>query len=359
MKRSQLGIIVAAGVAVVIAGVWYYRSHTAAAPDAAEGAGADAPSALVATAMVKQETLPLSVNVFGEVATGKVEAVSFPQAGQLVQLAVVAGQPLRRGDLIATLTSDPNAQTAYAQALTARDFAQRELQRNRDLLGLQLATQAQVDTAAKQLQDAQTALAAQAQLGGAQALARLVAPFDAVVTTTPVAQGDRVQAGATIVQLGHTDVLRAQLALEPAQSTLVKAGMPVTLSAVQDSTRTVTASITEVQNLVDPKTQMVTAVVALPAGKQAHLLSGMRVQGAIQLGQRAAWSVPRQAVLTDDKGAYLFQVQGGKAARVDVSKLVETGQTFGVDGKLDAKLPVVTLGNYELQDGMAVREAAK
>jgi len=37
----------------------------------------------------------------------------------------------------------------------------------------------------------------------------------------------------------------------------------------------------------------------------------------------------------------------------------EHGASYGVDGKLDPQLPVVVLGNYELQDGMPVREGAR
>jgi hypothetical protein len=69
--------------------------------------------------------------------------------------------------------------------------------------------------------------------------------------------------------------------------------------------------------------------------------------------------VPRQAVLSDDNGSYLYQVAAGHARRVAVAKRAEAGNLVGVDGKLDPALPVVALGNYELEDGMAVRGAAR
>jgi len=355
MKRQHLVIGAVALALIAALAAWRYLERPAPQPTAAE----ESASALVKTAPVARQILPLRMQVFGEVIGGKLEALGFSQAGQVEQLAVVAGQRVRRGALIATLNSDPAAQSAYAQAVSALAFGRRELRRNQELLALQLATQSQVDGAARQLADAQAGLAAQAKLGGAQATARLLAPFDAIVVATPVGQGERVAAGATIVQLGRADKVRVQLGLEPAQSTQVRAGMAVSIAALQDKARTVAAAITEVQSLVDPKTQMVSALVLLPAAKDTPLLAGMRVQAAIALGQRLAWAVPRQAVLGDDKGAYLFQVAAGKARRVEVVKLLETGQMYGVDGKLDAALPVVVLGNYELQDGMAVREGTR
>ena len=356
MKQQQyvIGVVL---VAALGTGAWWLFGRHAASPDPAPAA--DDVSVLVKTAPVQQQVLPLTMNVFGEVSTGKPEALSFPQAGQLARLAVIVGQQVRRGDLIALMNSDPAAQSAYAQAVSALAFAQAELRRNQQLLALQLATESQVDSARRQLQDAQAALAAQSKLGGAHASAKLEAPFDGVVTALPVGQGDRVPAGATVAQLGRTSTIRAILSIEPAQGGLVKPGMPVAITPIQNNPAVVQGTIGEVQTLVDPKTQMMSAIVTLPAMRGAVLPSGMRVQAAIELGKREAWAVPRQAVLDDDKGSYLFQVANKHARRVEVSKLAEMGQTYGVDGKIDGKFPAVVLGNYELRDGMSVREDAR
>src|SRR6202011_5620703 len=122
-------------------------------------------------------------------------------------------------------------------------FARGELNRIEELFSLQLATQSQVDAARKALHDAEATLAAQRQLGGDVGLATVTAPFAGVVTAVAVAQGDRIQPGAAILQLGHTDVLRVQLGIEPDDFHLVRLGMPLTLSPVSDFTKTVAASI--------------------------------------------------------------------------------------------------------------------
>jgi membrane fusion protein (multidrug efflux system) len=358
MKKKYLVAGGSIGVVALAAVAWWHFGHatsSAAVPDAP----ADESSVLVVTQPVRQQQLPVTINTFGEIATGKPEALNFPQAGQLVRLAVVLGQQVRRGDLIATLNSDPTAVSSYAQAANAVGFARRELQRVQELLSLQLATSSQVDTARKALQDAEAALAAQSRLGGAQPRAQLDAPFDGVVTALPVAQGDRLAAGATVLQLGRSDRLRALLAIEPARSAQVKVGMTVAVTPVADNAGTLQARITDMQDVVDPKSLMLTAIAALPSNQQVRVVSGMRVQAAIQLGQQLAWAVPRQAVLTDDHGAYLFQVANQKAHRVDVAKVAEADALYGVSGKLDPGAPVVVVGNYELREGMNVREAAR
>ena len=80
----------------------------------------------------------------------------------------------------------------------------------------------------------------------------------------------------------------------------------------------------------------------------------MRV--VVQVGEFRGWLLPRSAVATDAKGAYVFQIAGGKAARVDVQVTSAMGDTTVAAGPLDPKRPVVVTGNAQLQDGAAVRE---
>lgn len=351
--------LIGAAILLALAGGagWYIVANHAgaaaggASPDSADGGA----SVLVQTVSAGRHPIPLTMSVFGDIAAGKLESESFPQAGQVTRLAVVPGQAVHRGDLLAVMASDPNALVAYEQANSALEFSRHELKRQQELQALQLATQSQVDSAAKAAADAQAALAAQERLNGARGSVALKSPSDGVVVAIPVAQGDRVAAGATIVQVGRTDTLKALLAIEPLRAGELKAGMKVTLLASPDGAPGVDSTIASVQNVVDPKTQMAGAIALLPAAAQARMPVGAHLQGVIELGRRPAWLVPRQAVLVDEQGAYLFQVVKQKARRVAVRKLVETGSAVGVDGALDAALPVVVLGNYELTDGAAVR----
>jgi hypothetical protein len=62
-------------------------------------------------------------------------------------------------------------------------------------------------------------------------------------------------------------------------------------------------------------------------------------------------------VLSDQSGSYVFRVVNGKAQRVAVKPALESQGWIGIAGGLSAGDPVVTLGNYELKNGMAVRAA--
>jgi membrane fusion protein, multidrug efflux system len=349
-RRRKLLIILVTGAAV--GGAWL-RYRGAASPPVTAAPGVA--SALVKTEALQQHSLTDTLTAFGDVTTGQVVAISFPRGGQVSRLLVVANQPVKSGAPLATLTSDPNARLAYTQASSAVNFSQGELRRVEELFSLQLATQSQVDGARKALEDAQANLATQQQLGGDVGTASVVAPFNGVVVAVNVAEGDRLQPGAAILQLGHTDVLRVQLGIEPDDAHLVRAGMPVTLSPVSDSAKTVSSSIQENQGVVDAKTQLVDAVTIVPAARAIFLVPGMHVRAIVKVGQHMSWAVPRAAVLTDAAGVYVFQVSGGKAHRVNVTSGDESQGMVAISGSIDPHLPVVVLGNYELQEGMPVR----
>lgn len=358
MTRRRL--LVAVAVLAVAAAVGFYLWHgRGAAPTGAAGEASSEPavSALVRVAKLEHRPLATTLTVFGEVSSGRVQAVNFARAGQVSSLLVVLGQRVVRGTPLAILVSDANAQMAYEQAVSSAGLAQNELQRQERLLQLQLTTASQVDMAKKALADAQAALKAQRKIGGGDAESTVRAPFDGVVTAISVAQGDRIQPGTAILQLGRVDKLRILLGIEPEDRRSIRVGMPVTLSFVRRPGETVHGTITEIDALVDPKTQLINAIVILPTASNEVLVPGMRVRAEIELKQQIAWIVPRDAVLSDDKGSYIFQVSQNVAHRVNVKPVVDGTDVVGVDGPVNPAEAVVISGNYELKDGMNVRES--
>ncbi|NIF66598.1 transporter [Burkholderia sp. Cy-647] len=86
------------------------------------------------------------------------------------------------------------------------------------------------------------------------------------------------------------------------------------------------------------------------------MIPGTRVRAEIAANSGTWWNVPRPALLRDAQGAYVYQVgPDTRAHRITVTTRVENQAGYGVDGPLHAGWPLVTSGNYELADGMAVR----
>lgn len=359
MKPNTRWTWAAVLVVAAAAGAWRWNLRAGAtAPDTAP----PEPVAQISSEAVRERVLADTLDAFGEVSPGQLAGLGFPRAGQVTRLTVLPGDRVSHGAVLATLDVDPATREAYAQATNALTLARREADRLRQLLALQLATRSQVDAADKAVLDAEGAVKALDAQGGGATTAAIKAPFDGVVASVAVAQGDRVQPGAAILQLARADTLRVQIGIEPAQSKRVRAGtmaelLPIYTTA--DKPVPIEAQVTSVQDIVDPKTQLVNAIVNLPRDVGASLVPGMRVRASLKVGSRTAVAVPRNAVLSDGRGDYVYQVQEGKARRVGVTKQFESGGYVAIAGLTDLKLPVVTVGNYELQDGMAVREAAR
>jgi membrane fusion protein (multidrug efflux system) len=338
---------------------WHFAHATTRASTPVEAA--DGPVVTVRTAAIVKANLVRRISAFGEVGPGQVIGMSFPRAGQVTRLLVTPGRYAAKGTPLAALAPDPATQQAYQQAVTAADLARREWQRLQDLLKLQLATQSQVDTAEKAHRDAVGNVKALEQIGGGSAESVVVAPFDGTVVSVAVAQGDRIAAGSPVLQFGHTDVMKVFIGIEPSARRLIAAGTRVSivpLGSADAKQTTIDATISEVQDTVDPKSMLVTAVVLLRGAAAGGLVPGVKVRASVDAETVSATAVPRNAVLIDEKGSYVFQVVDGKALRSDVTTGLLSDGLVAIEGLEDPSRPVVVLGNYELEDGMTVKVEA-
>ena len=357
MKRVVAGALVAVVCVAAGLGGWW-KGRTA---DAAADTPPPAPVAQVRTELPRVRSVVQTLDAVGDVATSQTAGLGFARAGQITALSVVVGDKVAKGATLATLAPDPAVKQAYRQAVDGAGLAQREWDRQKALLASHLATQSQVDAAEKAWHDAQGTVRALDEQGGGEGSSALAAPFDGVVTNVAALQGDRVQAGAPVLQVGRVDALRVLIGIEPAERARVRPGTRVTVTPVIAPGATAAPLdlvVDDVQDAVDPKTQLVDVVALLPRAAATRFAPGMKVEARIQLGSAQSLAVARNAVLTDERGDYVFQVAGGKARRVAVTRTLDDGTLVAIAGVTDMTLPIVVEGNYELQDGMAVREAS-
>ncbi|HEX7339605.1 MAG TPA: efflux RND transporter periplasmic adaptor subunit [Rhodanobacteraceae bacterium] len=316
------------------------------------------PSVAVTTIKPQQQSFTDTVAALGSV-TGdpsRIRQLSLAQGGEVVALMAASGQSVHAGQALLKVAMTPAARKAYKQAQNALTLARDQWSQTRHLATRHLATQAQVDAARKAVDDAEAALQAQRQLGGAHAIETVTAPSNGVVTSLLVAQGQRVAANATLATFVPTDALLAQLGVDPAQADRIKVGMPVTLHAVYGTTGDATGKVRMVGHHIDPATHQVSVQVTLPAAWAARIVAGTALSARIRIDRYTAWAVPRQSLRRDANGAFVFQVDKGKAKRVDVTVRSPEGTTVGVTGQLDANLPVIVAGSYEAANGIPVRQ---
>ena len=231
------------------------------------------------------------------------------------------------------------------------------------MLAQHLATRDQLAQADKAASDAQAALDALNQAGGASAEQTVTAPFDGIVSALLVAPGARVAAQTALLTVVRSTRLVATVGVEPAQQAIVVAGQPALIMALY-GTGQLQGSVVSVGAMLDAQSRLVPVVVDPPDQPPSSiggsipvtgLLAGSPVRVTIEVGQMTGWLVPRDAVLTDAKGAYVFQLSDSKAARVDVTKIGAVGDTTVIEGPIVPARPLVVSGNYQLQDGSDVR----
>lgn len=317
---------------------------------------ADAPSVLVETVALKEQPMTDTVSGYGVVSpdTRSLQTISLPRSGQVVSLLVSAGQVVKKGAPLLEFGTSADAAMSYQQARQTMDFAQGETARIEQLVGQQLATQSQLAAAKKGLADAEANLRALERIGAGQSVERVVAPFDGVVAAVQAARGDRLAAGAPLLQLARSGEQRVLLGVEPDDVIRIRPSMAVRVNPVFSAGLKMTGRVAQVFGMINPQTQLVDVLVEIPGD---GLMPGTRVRAEIEVARQSLWVVPRSAILRDAHGAYLFQVAEGKARRINVQTGLEQEGMIAVQGSFDAKQQVVSLGNYELRDGMAVRRS--
>lgn len=315
-------------------------------------------TAQVQVTPAKSQTISERITAFGLVRPDPdhIADVTVLHAGLITRLLVRLGQRVTRGQTLLELDTAPSARVQYQQAQAAVDFARGNLSRLEKLLKQQLATRDQVDKARRSLRDAEAQLAAQRKLQTDRGKTIMRAPFDGIVTKLSVNQGQRVQADTTALLLARRDALVVLLGLEQNDAVRVREGQAVTLSSVFRSDVVIHAKVNAVHAMVNPKTRLVDVLVRIPAAGGNDLVLDESMRGSITLRQQRALVVPRSAVLRDANGNYVFVVRNGHAHKVAVSVGLDNDGVLAVKGQLKEGDVVVSLGNYELQDGMAVRE---
>ncbi|MBU6299681.1 MAG: efflux RND transporter periplasmic adaptor subunit [Alphaproteobacteria bacterium] len=322
---------------------------------AAQAEGAS--GALVKLAVVKQGTLRQVVVAYGTVTAdpGGVTTVSMPRDGTIASVSVRPGATVKAGDPIATIETAPAAVVQYEQAQSTFSFAQKDLDHTRTLFGEQLATRSQLAAAEKAYSDAVAAYRQQKKIGADHTEEVLQAPAAGVVTAVGVAPGDRVLANAVVASIAARDRLVLNLGLEPEVAPSVPVGAPVWLFSPQNSVIGFSVKIASVAAMMDPQSRLVNAVVGIPKEIASRLILGMTLEGHIELPSRSGLLVPRSALMTDERGTFVYVVNKGIAHRRNVTVSLEVDSEALLTAGVSAKDQVVAVGGSGVEDGGAVR----
>lgn len=351
MRKSALRkpAFLAAGAALVLALFFLLPHHGPSAP------GAPAPRVAVRTMRLTRTTVPRLVEAYGTVIGGPAARdIILPASGIIEDVAVTEGAQVAAGQLLARIAPDAQSVADLRKAENAVSAAQAARAHTAALLVSHLATQADLAGANQALQDAQAQLAALRQ-NGAGTPRDVIAPMAAIVTAVLVPQGSDQPAGAALFRLADMAHPAARVGVPEDEAAGIVAGSPVTLTLLNLGT-VLPATVISRAAMLDPGTGLVDVNLALTGAAPI----GEPVRAALRAGMLTGYLVPRDAVLNDQNGDYVFQLgSDGLAHRAAVRVLGRSGADSVLAPALNPALPLITTGAYQLEDGMEVRAAGQ
>jgi len=273
----------------------------------------------------------VSVIVPGQSQVGRVITASGPlgarrdqpvgiagQGGRVVRVLVDAGSWVRKGQVLAVIDRSVQAQQAAqlsAQIAAARAdaaLAQNNYERALALKDRGFVSKAEIDAkkAARDAANAQVRVA-QAQLGATRAQIgqlNVVAPTAGLILARNVELGQIVSPGSgalfRLAEGGQME-MRAQLAQQDLAS--VHVGMPAQVTPI-GADHAIAGNVWQVAPVIDPQSRLGEVRIAIPY--EASIRPGGYAQATITAGQTTAPLLPQSAVLSDDKGNYVYVING-------------------------------------------------
>ncbi|WP_028081788.1 efflux RND transporter periplasmic adaptor subunit [Solimonas soli] len=293
----------------------------------------------------------------GLLATRDEARLAFKTGGVVRDIAVRAGDSVRRGQVLAEIeTTEVGA--GVAQARAAYEKAQRDLRRGRALYADDVITREQLD-------DLGTAEAvARAQFDAAQynlGHAQIVAPADGVVLRRYVEPRETVAAGQPVLEVaqsGSGHVLK--LGLADRDAVRVQLGDAAQIEFDAYPGRRFAARVIELSRAADPRSGAFPVELGLEAQADGDtpLPSGLVGRATISVrGSGATRSyVPMAALVEGDQRATtIFTLDGTTAHARKVAVAFLAGERAALEQALPAGTRVVTDGAAYLSDGEAVR----
>jgi RND family efflux transporter MFP subunit len=307
------------------------------------------PPATVRTLVAEAKPLAATEEVVGTVRSKTRAIIEARVGGRIEALLVSPGQLVKPGDLIAQLDVR-EIQARLDQAKATLEQADRDLERYTALIKQNVLTKAEYDTAETRQRVAQGAVVeAETMLG----YAKVVAPFDGVITRKLSDVGDQAAPGRGIVELEDPAALRVEANVPEGLVSFVKLGAKMAVYAAEKSGAT-EAAISEVAPAADPASRTVLVKLDLPADSGLRL--GQFVRVAVPVGEKTSLRLPKSAVVVRGQMEMVF-VDTNHVAQM---RLVKTGRKSNGDVEivsgLDAGERVVVDGAGTLLDGQPLQE---
>jgi HlyD family secretion protein len=368
-RRRQLLIAAAVGVVLLAIVLAVVLGRSASKPAQTAGAG---------------QIPTVSVVVPGKTSVGREIVASGPlgakrdqpvgiagTGGRVIAVLADAGSWVHAGQTLAVVDRSVEAETAAQQAAQVAAakanaaLAQSDYDRAIALQGRGFVSKAEIDSkrAARDAAFAQVRVA-QAQLAGTRAqIGRLnvVAPTAGLILARSVEVGQIVSPGSgALFRLAENGQMEMRAQLSQQDLVNIHVGMAAQVTPV-GSDRSFAGSVWQVAPVIDPQSRLGEVRIAVPYNPAMR--PGGFAEARITAGTTTAPQLPQSAVLSDDKGNYVYLINAKNLVErrdIKIGAVNDTGVTIasGLNGD---EAVVLSAGPF-LNPGQKVnprREAAR
>lgn len=300
--------------------------------------------------------------------SGIVEAVeyvklAFRVSGQVINLPVVEGQRVKKGQLIAAI--DPrDISLQYAADKAAYETAAAQVERNKRLLGRQAISVQEYEISVANYQKAKSAY----ELSSNNMRdTKLTAPFDGSIEKRLVENYQRVNSGEGIVQLVNTQKLRIKFTVPDDYLYLLRA-KDVTFKVVFDTYpgTTFNAKLEEYLDISTAGTGIpVTITIEDPAFNRSLYDVKPGFTCKIKLASDVApfleeklVNIPLSAIFgeSENQRTYVWVVKDNKVSKREVTVYSPTGEANAlISAGIQPGETIVIAGVHQLVDGQTVK----
>jgi RND family efflux transporter MFP subunit len=332
MKKSTLWILSAVAVAALLAGGARWASQRQSAASAKPPAVAPVAAVIELSARdvvtVQKMAMVLGVPVSGTLKASQSAMVKARVVGELMDLTLREGDPVKVGQLIARI--DPTEYLArerqakqQADAASAQvDIAQKQLDNNQALVAQGFISQTALQNAVASLNGAKaTHMAALAALDVARKSledATVRSPISGQIAQRLAQPGERMALDGRIVEVVNLSRLELEAALPAADASGVRPGMTAQLT-IEGQEDSITAQVLRINPAAQAASRSV--LVYLGLNGQEGLRQGLFAQGLMGTRTVQALAVPLSSVRTDKPLPYVQVLEGDQIKHVPV----ETG----------------------------------
>ncbi len=292
-------------------------------------------------------------------------------SGYLKSISVDKGDAVKAGQVLAEIEV-PELQQKLRRARANLEVKKRTFDRLQNVWNSdkRLVAREDVDIAEGQFEEAQAEVE---ELEALVSYTRIVAPFDGVVTGRFVDPGALIQAsgsqsgsaqGATgpskagaspVVSVADLSKLRVYIYLPEDETSLIRVGMPATLTLREFPGRQFTGTVTRFSKALDLSTRTMLTEVDLDNPK-GELYPGMYADVSLELARHPdVLQVPVTAVETEKGKNFVYVVKGNRLTHVAVSTGLATPNHVEVTAGLTGSESIVKNFSPALRDGEKVQ----